>query len=455
MRFAALAVDFDGTLARDGAVPPELLRELARVRATGRRVILVTGRDLDELLGIFPDVGGFDVVVAENGALLYRPATGERELLGAEPSPAFVEALRARGVHPIAVGKSIVATVQPHETAVLEAIRDLGLELHVIFNKGAVMVLPSGVNKATGLAAALAELRLSPRNVVAVGDGENDHAMLEMAEMGVAVANAIPSLRESAHRVTRGEAGEGVLEIVTDLIEADLAAPVRRPGRALLLGHAQDGRDVCVPGFGASVLIAGSSAASGVQFAHHLLERIRGHGYQYCVLDTTGAHRGLVDAMVLGDAQRAPEPMALVEALESPEVAVVADLRALAAESRGAFLARFADRIALLRASNCRPHWLVLDDAHELVPSGEAVPPALLGIDAMYVTTEPASLAVEALEAVNAVVEIGEDTVTYRKAHDDEGISLRLPDDRVKRMTPPSAVTRMASGPRSSAPRHP
>ena len=454
MRFAALAVDFDGTLARDGAVPPELLRELARVRASGRRVILVTGRDLDELLGIFPDVRDFDLVVAENGALLYRPSTGQREVLGPEPSPAFIEALRARGVSPIAVGKSIVATVQPHETAVLEAIRDLGLELHVIFNKGAVMILPSGVNKATGLAAALAELRLSPRNVVAIGDGENDHAMLEMAEMGIAVANAIPSLRESAHRVTRGEAGEGVLEIVADLIEVDLAAPVRRPGRSLLLGHSEDGHDVCVPGSGASVLIAGAQPGANVRFAHHLLERIRGHGYQCCVLDTTGAHRGLADAIVLGDAQRAPDPAAVVEALEAPEFAVVADLRALAAPDRGAFLGRFADKLGALRASSCRPHWLVLDDAHELIPAGEAVPAALLGIDAVHVTTEPASLAIEALEAVNAVVEIGEDAITYRKAHDDQGISLRLPDEKVKRMTPPSAVTRMASGPRTSAPGH-
>ena len=49
----------------------------------------------------------------------------------------------------------------------------------MIFNKGAVMILPSGVNKATGLAAALEELGLSPHNVVGVGDAENDHAFLE------------------------------------------------------------------------------------------------------------------------------------------------------------------------------------------------------------------------------------------------------------------------------------
>ena len=50
---------------------------------------------------------------------------------------------------------------RPHEKEAIEAIRDLGLELQVIFNKDAVMILPSGVNKMTGLAAALKEIGIS------------------------------------------------------------------------------------------------------------------------------------------------------------------------------------------------------------------------------------------------------------------------------------------------------
>lgn len=68
------------------------------------------------------------------------------------------------------MGRVIVATWEPHQTTVLEVIRELGLELHVIFNKGAVMILPSGVNKATGMAATLDELGLSPHNTVGIGD---------------------------------------------------------------------------------------------------------------------------------------------------------------------------------------------------------------------------------------------------------------------------------------------
>src|SRR4029079_6900261 len=92
----------------------------------------------------------FDRVVAENGALVYTPATGEEKLLGERPPDDFIADVARRGASGMSVGRVIVATWEPHETAVLEAIRDFGLELQVIFNKGAVMVLPSGINKATG-----------------------------------------------------------------------------------------------------------------------------------------------------------------------------------------------------------------------------------------------------------------------------------------------------------------
>ncbi|WDT82345.1 MAG: HAD-IIB family hydrolase [Candidatus Manganitrophus sp.] len=142
MRYYALATDYDGTLATEGRVDEATLEALERLRNSGRRLILVTGRELDELLQVFPQVDLFESVVAENGALLYRPATREIKLLAEAPPERFAQSLRARGVGPLSVGRVIVATWTPHETAVLETIRELGLELQVIFNKGAVMVLP-------------------------------------------------------------------------------------------------------------------------------------------------------------------------------------------------------------------------------------------------------------------------------------------------------------------------
>ena len=162
MNYLALAVDFDGTLARDGAVASDTLAMLQRVAATGRHLILVTGRTLSDLQRVFPNIGLFDLAVVENGATLFKPGPRESRSLADQPPVEFVERLRQRRVTPLAVGTSIVATTHPHEDTIIEVILELGLELQVIFNKGAVMVLPAGVNKASGLRAALEELGLSP-----------------------------------------------------------------------------------------------------------------------------------------------------------------------------------------------------------------------------------------------------------------------------------------------------
>jgi HAD superfamily hydrolase (TIGR01484 family) len=210
----ALAVDYDDTLATEGTVPPDVIEGLQRFKRSGRRLLLVTGRELDELRIVGPDLTLFDRIVAENGAVLFRPDTGEELLLGAAPVPAFIDLLRRKQVTPLSIGRVIVATRTPNEVRVLKAVKELGLELEIIFNKGAVMVLPPGVNKATGLARALHELKLPAARVIGMGDAENDHAFLDACGFGVAVANALPSLKAHAKLVTAGRAGDGVLEVI-------------------------------------------------------------------------------------------------------------------------------------------------------------------------------------------------------------------------------------------------
>ena len=217
-RYQLLATDYDDTLATNGRIAPEVVDGLRRLRSAGRRTVLVTGRELDDLLHVCPEIQLFERVVAENGAVLFRPATRETVLLADAPPKAFCELLKRKGV-PFSAGRVVVGTHVPYEEQVLDSIRKLGLELQVIFNKGAVMVLPSGTNKATGLQTALDDLRISPARVVAVGDAENDHALLRMCGCGVAVANAITSLKKEAAIVTHGKNGRGVLEVIEGMLE--------------------------------------------------------------------------------------------------------------------------------------------------------------------------------------------------------------------------------------------
>ena len=437
MRYTAVALDFDGTIAHDGVVPPHVVEGLRRLKASRRALLLVTGRELPELLSIFPPIDIFDRVVAENGALLYRPQSGERVELGEPPPPALVEMLRARGV-PISVGASIVATVEPHETVVLQTIRELGLERPVIFNKGAVMILPPGINKASGLARALREVGLSARNLVAAGDAENDHALLDAAEYSVAVANAITTLKQAADRVTREPRGDGVLEVVADLIEHDLAnAPPKRERRALALGKDPSGKDVALPPWGTSMLVTGGHGSGKSSFTRRVLEALCTAGYQFCVLDGRGEYLDFQPAVVFGTQETAPDPFEILTALEKPEVQAVVCLAAILPAKRAAFFDKLNVELRALREKTGRPHWLVIDEAQELVPRMEA---SVLGEgqpaeNAIYVTSDPDAIDARIVESVGAIVVRGAnarqslETLAAMLPHDRPAEPLRMPTD--------------------------
>ncbi|HEX3598930.1 MAG TPA: HAD family hydrolase [Lacipirellulaceae bacterium] len=222
MKYQLLAVDYDGTLATDGVVDAETVAALTSLRESGRRLVLVTGRIIEQLTRVFPQLSLCDLVVADNGAVLYDPATGETQRLADPPSHEFIEELARRGVPQLEIGDVIVATWEPHEKTVLDVIRDLGLELQIIFNKGAVMILPTGVNKATGLRAALNRLGLSHLNAVGIGDAENDEAFLKLCDVSAAVDNALDVVKKQVDIVTRGARGAGVTELIAQLVADDL-----------------------------------------------------------------------------------------------------------------------------------------------------------------------------------------------------------------------------------------
>ncbi len=227
VEYLALATDYDGTLAHDGTVAGPTLRAVERLRRSGRKLILVTGRELSDLKSVFARIDLFDLAVCENGGVLYDPRSGEIRALGGAPDRAFIDELARRGVKPLSVGLSIVATVQPFDKIAREVIREQGLDWQVILNKGSVMVLPVGVTKKTGLKVALTELTIAPEQVVGVGDAENDHAFLEECGWSVAVANALPSVKEAADFTTAAPYGEGVVELIAMILENRVVSPAK------------------------------------------------------------------------------------------------------------------------------------------------------------------------------------------------------------------------------------
>jgi hydroxymethylpyrimidine pyrophosphatase-like HAD family hydrolase len=407
MQFIALATDYDETLANEGRVLPDTLAALERFKRSGRKLVMVTGRELPDLKSVFDRLDLFDRIIAENGALLHRPESRESMELGDPPPPEFVERLR-RAAIPLSVGRSIVATVEPHEKVVLDAIRDLGLELQIIFNKGAVMILPAGVNKASGLTAGLDELGLSPHNVAGIGDAENDHAFLRLCGASAAVANALPSLKTECDLVTRAGRGAGVVELIDRVLEDDLKS-LRRARHHVPLAETPEGETVPIEP-GCVLLAAGSSGGGKSTFLLGLMEQLCKQRFQYCAIDPEGDYEHVEGAVVLGTAKRPPRPSEVMELLQGVRENAIVNLVGLAFADRAAFLAELFPQLLELRTRTARPHWIVLDEAHHLLPAGHdpvalALPDRMTGL--VMVTIEPKQIAPSALKRVDEILLMG------------------------------------------------
>lgn len=410
MRYRVLATDFDGTLAHHGKVNQPTVMALQRLLVTGRELVLVTGRTLDELLAIFPECYLFALIVAENGAVVYCPASRKSALLCSAPPPELVSRLKLAGL-PLGIGQAIVATWRPHETTLLEAIRELGLDMQIIFNKDAVMALPSGVNKATGLVAALAEMDLSPHEAVGVGDAENDHALLNLCECGVAVANALPALKDRAEMVTAGDHGDGVTELIDALIANDLADIEGRLTRHhLLLGTRADGAEVRLPPFGKNILAIPSSENGRSPVVQGLLDRLGEHAYQFCLIDPEGRYDGFAGAVTMGTRGQGPSVGDVLHLLSTPGQNAVVNGVGLASADRAAFVRELLRAVQALRGRTGRPHWLGFDRAHLVLPKSGEFPMEFHagGVPNVLVTTShPGEIAPAMLSRITTVIAEG------------------------------------------------
>jgi hydroxymethylpyrimidine pyrophosphatase-like HAD family hydrolase len=407
MRFVVLACDYDGTIAREGQVDDKTAWDLGRVRTSGRRLVLVTGRDLPTLRAVCPDLDLFDRVVAENGALLYRPEDGSEQPLADAPPAAVVERLRGNGV-PVDTGRAVIFTWRPNEVAALQAIADLGLGHQVVLNRQAVMVVPPGTTKGTGFLAALDELRLSAHNAVAVGDAENDHDLLAVSACGVAVGDAVSALAEGADRVTEAPGPEGTRQLIAALLDDDLAS-WEIEAQGVPLGHGSDGPDVVWRPAGPAVLVTGGSGSGKSTLVSALIERLATARYQLLVVDPEGDFEDLPGAVSVGSPQTAPPIQEVVDLLEAGTGTTVACLLAVAMDDRPRVTQELLARVAEIAGRLGRPHAVVLDEAHHAFPLDAPIDAGPMPAGLVLVSNAPDQLQREVLTGVDTVVAVGDD----------------------------------------------
>ena len=381
MNLSVLALDYDGTIAQNDILAADVRAAIAAARARGVVVLLVTGRILTDLRRVAGDLHFVDGVVAENGAVLHWPESSRTSALAPAVPERLLAELRVRNI-PFGVGQCLVDGNANDAARILDVIRSLELPLVLVFNHSRVMITTQGVSKATGLQAALETLRLSLRNTVAIGDAENDHELLRLAEVGVAVGWGSQALAAAADVVLPGTSPAAVAAYVTELTVTGRLPIPPRARRQLLLGHLEDGREFSLAARGRNVLVTGDAKSGKSWVAGLLCEQLILQGYCVCVIDPEGDYsslEGLPGVTVLGRDDKPPTPRELLRALRYPDRSVVIDLSRLQHDEKLHYVRSVLPALNVLRRRTGLPHRILLDEAHYYLHDGDA--PALLDLE--------------------------------------------------------------------------
>ena len=407
MKLSVLALDYDGTAARDDRLDPSVRDAIADARRRGIAVMLVTGRILDDLRRVAGELQFVDGVVAENGALAHFPDSGLTTPLAPPIPPAFLSRLRERGIS-FQAGQCLVDADADSAPRILDVIRELELPIVLLFNRSRVMALNQGISKATGLSAALEILRASPRNAVAVGDAENDHELLRLAEVGAAVEWGSRSLQAAADLVIAGAGPPAVAAFIRGVAATGRLPIPARARRRLVLGHTDDGREFSLGVRGRNVLIMGETNSGKSWLAGLLCERLILHGYSLCVIDPEGDYKTL-DALprvrVLGGEDGPPSPRALLHALHYPDRSVVIDLSCMEHQAKFEYIRSVLPTLNVIRRRTGTPHRIIVDEGHHFLR--DAVERKLLDLEFSgytVVTYWPSQLPRELVAATEVIL---------------------------------------------------
>jgi hydroxymethylpyrimidine pyrophosphatase-like HAD family hydrolase len=360
------ALDFDGTIAVNGALDVDVAAAIQEARGAELLVVLVTGRILSDLEAQFCSPPPFDAIVAENGAVLRLPTLPLPITLSQEPDPRFLAELKKHGIRHQS-GQCVVEAAADAAPQVVEIIRGLRLPLAITFNLGRLMVLPHGVSKASGLQEALWRLRASVHNAVAIGNAENDHQLIEACEIGAAVAWGSEALRRSADEVVPGDGPGAVARYMRDILSLPRIPPERMGRRRMCLGTLSTGEPLDLAIRGRNFLIGGDPKSGKSWMAGSLCEQLILQRYSLCILDPEGDYtclEALPGVIVQPVGGKEGLFLGLERVLTHPDLSLVIDMSAAPREEKPLLVRQLLEAINRLRRATGLPHRVVVDEAH-------------------------------------------------------------------------------------------
>lgn len=404
MKFNVLALDYDGTIASHGQLNPQVATAIRDARAIGITVVLVTGRILSDLQRVMKEDDLFDAIVAENGAVMTFP-NGWTRVLGRSPSKALLSKFCDRGIE-IAFGDCIVEADAGEAPKILKVIKEMQLPLMLVFNHGRVMVLPQGITKASGLQVALDTMRLSLHNCIGIGDGENDHPLLDACEIGVAVCWGSKALQGIADHVLEGDGPEALAGYIRELSLLPKVPPQRAKERSILLGESATG-PVRTSILGRNILVAGDPRSGKSWIAGLFAEDLLLHGYCLCVIDPEGDYATLesLPGVVLFNDVKPPRLSDVTRALRHPNTSIVIDLSSLSHAEKLNYVHDLLPALFQLRLRTGLPHWIVVDEAHYFLNQPDTERWIDFELAAyVFITYRPSHLHPALLEATGTII---------------------------------------------------
>jgi len=407
MKFLALALDYDGTIANNDIVDPHVRDAITGLRANGIIVLLVTGRTLADLRRVVGDLRFVDAVVAENGAVIEFSDSGYSTVIAAAPPPKLLDALRQEGISHIA-GQSVIDASANDAQQILAILQRLELPLVLLFNRSRVMILPQAISKSTGLRQALTTLRLSPHNTIGIGDAENDHELLQACELGIAVAWGSEFLKQSADLVLPGTGPAAVAEYIQTLAKHGQMPVPSKARRKLVLGYTDGGKRLALAARDRNILVAGDPKSGKSWVAGLLCEQLILFGYSLLLIDPEGDYtslEALPGVVLFGGADPLPRPRQLLRALRHADTSIVIDLSHTPHAAKLEYVRSLLPGMAMLRRQTGFPHGILVDEAHYFLRDSDMR--ALLDLEAggyTFVSYRASKLHPDLLAATEAIV---------------------------------------------------
>ncbi len=257
--YRVIALDLDGTLTNnEKEITPRTLKALFKAQEEGAIIVIASGRPSFGIKSVSDSLemstrGGY--ILSYNGGKIIDTTTHQsvfKRKLPEDVIPTVYHYAKEKGYALLGYKDGKIITETPDDEYVWEERRTNKMEIDGVDNLLEALVanpckllmtgheedmakaesdlkemlgskmdifrsapfdlelVPKGIDKAETLKLLLEMLHLTPADLIAFGDGYNDLSMVKLAGMGVAMANAVPELKEVADYITLSNEEDGV-----------------------------------------------------------------------------------------------------------------------------------------------------------------------------------------------------------------------------------------------------